>query len=56
MVEDANGANERELAYHEQLYSGFAQSHFARAAVRELRRHMVSRIMTCSRPAARRWC
>ena len=35
---------QRELSYHEGLYAGFAQSHFARAAVRELRRHMVSRI------------
>jgi len=36
---------ERELAYHEKLYSGFAQQHFARPAVRALRRHMVSRIL-----------
>jgi len=34
----------RELEYHEKLYSGFAQSHFARPAVRALRRHMVARI------------
>lgn len=34
----------RELAYHEKLYSGFAQAHFARPAVRALRRHMVDRI------------
>lgn len=34
----------RELAYHEKLYSGFAQSHFARPAVRALRAHMVQRI------------
>ena len=34
----------RELAYHEKLYSGFAQAHFARPAVRALRRHMVGRI------------
>jgi len=27
-------AHQRELAYHEKLYSGFAQSHFARPAVR----------------------
>jgi SAM-dependent methyltransferase len=33
-----------ELEYHEQLYSGFAQSHFARPAVRALRAHMVARI------------
>jgi len=35
----------RELAYHEKLYSGFAQSHFARPAVRALRCHMVARIL-----------
>jgi len=35
----------RELAHHEALYSGFAQRHFAKPAVRELRRHMVQRIL-----------
>jgi len=35
---------ERELEYHEKLYAGFAQRHFARPAVRALRRHMVQRI------------
>jgi SAM-dependent methyltransferase len=35
----------RELAYHEKLYSGFAQTHFARPAVRALRAHMVRRIV-----------
>jgi len=40
-----SGSHERELAYHEKLYSGFAQSHFARPAVRALRRHMVGRIL-----------
>ena len=40
-----SGALERELAYHEKLYSGFAQQHFAKAAVRELRAHMVRRIL-----------
>jgi SAM-dependent methyltransferase len=40
-----NGALQRELAHHEKLYSGFAQSHFARPAVRALRAHMVSRIL-----------
>lgn len=39
------GVRERELAYHEKLYSGFAQSHFARPAVRALREHMVRRIL-----------
>jgi len=28
--------HQRELEYHEKLYSGFAQSHFARPAVRAL--------------------
>jgi SAM-dependent methyltransferase len=36
---------ERELAYHEKLYAGFAQSHFARPAVRALRAHMVMRML-----------
>ena len=35
----------RELAYHEKLYSGFAQAHFARPAVRALRAHMARRIL-----------
>jgi SAM-dependent methyltransferase len=38
-------AQQRELDYHEKLYSGFAQSHFARPAVRALRVHMVRRIL-----------
>jgi len=37
-----------ELEHHEELYSGFAQSHFARPAVRALRRHMVRRILSLS--------
>lgn len=45
MASDLNrGVLERELAYHERLYSGFAQRHFARPAVRALRAHMVKRI------------
>jgi cyclopropane fatty-acyl-phospholipid synthase-like methyltransferase len=39
------GVLERELEYHEKLYSGFAQKHFARPAVRALRRHMAGRIL-----------
>ncbi len=35
----------RELAYHEQLYGGFAQRHFARPAVRALRAHMAAHIL-----------
>ena len=38
-------ALQRELAYHEKLYAGFAQQHFARPAVRALRAHMVRRIL-----------
>jgi SAM-dependent methyltransferase len=40
-----NDVLRRELEYHEKLYSGFAQAHFARPAVRALRRHMVQRIL-----------
>jgi SAM-dependent methyltransferase len=36
---------QRELEYHEKLYSGFAQQHFAKPAVRALRAHMVRRIL-----------
>jgi SAM-dependent methyltransferase len=36
---------DRELRYHEKLYSGFAQQHFARPAVRALRAHMVARML-----------
>lgn len=36
---------ERELEYHEKLYAGFAQQHFARPAVRALRAHMVQRVL-----------
>ena len=39
------GVLERELEYHERLYSGFAQAHFARPGVRALRRHMARRIL-----------
>ncbi len=44
-----------ELEYHERLYSGFAQRHFARPAVRALRAHMVRRILraTGAGPRAR---
>ena len=35
----------RELEYHDKLYSGFAQTHFARPAVRALRAHMARRIL-----------
>lgn len=45
MNADADDVLRRELAYHEKLYSGFAQTHFARPAVRALRAHMVQRIL-----------
>ena len=35
----------RELAYHEKLYSGAAQEHFAKPAVVAFRRHLAGRIM-----------
>src|SRR5579872_1065698 len=44
-TDPADGVLQRELAYHEKLYSGFAQKHFARPAVRALRGHMVQRIL-----------
>jgi SAM-dependent methyltransferase len=44
-MEDSSEVLQRELRYHEQLYSGFAQRHFARPAVRALRAHMVSRLL-----------
>ena len=40
-----SGALDRELAYHEKLYSGFAQQHFAKPAVRAMRAHLVRRIL-----------
>ncbi len=45
----ANQVLERELAYHEKLYSGFAQRHFSRPAVRALRAHMAQRILKKTR-------
>jgi len=51
----ADDVLKRELEYHEKLYSGFAQQHFARPAVRALRAHMAARILrtTGAGPAAR---
>jgi SAM-dependent methyltransferase len=43
--EARHDAQQRELEYHEKLYAGFAQRHFARPAVRALRAHMVRRIL-----------
>jgi SAM-dependent methyltransferase len=39
---------QRELEYHEKLYSGFAQAHFARPAVRALRQKIVERLLKLS--------
>ncbi len=45
----------RERAYHDKLYGGFAQQHFAKPAVRALREHMAERILslTANNPRAR---
>jgi SAM-dependent methyltransferase len=40
-----NSDLQREIEYHEKLYSGFAQTHFAKSAVRALREHMAGRIL-----------
>ena len=45
MADQNTNIHAAELEYHEKLYSGFAQSHFARPAVRALRQHMVGRIL-----------
>jgi SAM-dependent methyltransferase len=45
-VTGVNSALDRELAYHEKLYSGFAQQHFAKPAVRAMRAHLVQRILS----------
>jgi ubiquinone/menaquinone biosynthesis C-methylase UbiE len=38
-------ALERELEHHEKLYSGFAQDHFKKPAVRAFRQHLARRIL-----------
>lgn len=55
MDRQPDDALKRELQYHEDLYSGFAQTHFAKPAVRALRGHMVERILhlTGAGPSAR---
>jgi SAM-dependent methyltransferase len=45
MTPESREVLERELQYHEKLYSGFAQEHFARPAVRALRAHMVATML-----------
>ncbi|PWU04868.1 MAG: hypothetical protein C5B51_15895 [Terriglobia bacterium] len=44
---------ERELAYYEELYSGFAQQHFAKPAVAAFRRYLVARILRQTGAGAR---
>jgi cyclopropane fatty-acyl-phospholipid synthase-like methyltransferase len=39
---------ERERAYYDQLYSGFAQQHFSRPAVTAFRRDLARRIVACT--------
>jgi SAM-dependent methyltransferase len=47
-VDETKPVLAREVEYHERLYAGFAQQHFARPAVRALRAHMVARILTAT--------
>jgi SAM-dependent methyltransferase len=44
-MQDEQSILAREIEYHERLYGGFAQKHFARPAVRALRGHMVQHIL-----------
>jgi ubiquinone/menaquinone biosynthesis C-methylase UbiE len=44
---------ERELAYYEDLYSGFAQQHFAKPAVVAFRRYLAGRILARTKAFAR---
>lgn len=41
---------ERELAYYEDLYGGFAQQHFAKPAVMAFRRYLAARILKQTKP------
>jgi SAM-dependent methyltransferase len=45
MIRQVPSDLDRELEYHEKLYSGFAQQHFAKPAVRAFREHQVGRMM-----------
>src|SRR5262245_37422025 len=45
MQRESDPVLQRELAYHEDLYSGFAQQHFAKPAVRAFRIHLVRHIL-----------
>jgi SAM-dependent methyltransferase len=42
---NTQSASRGELEYHEQIYSGFAQQHFAKGAIRAFRTHLVERIL-----------
>jgi SAM-dependent methyltransferase len=42
---NAQSAPQGELEYHERIYSGFAQQHFAKGAVRAFRAHLARRIL-----------
>jgi SAM-dependent methyltransferase len=42
---NTESASRGELEYHERIYSGFAQQHFAKGAVRAFREHLVERIL-----------
>ena len=53
MAEPEDAVFARELEYHEKLYSGFAQSHFARPAVRALREHLARRILAATGASSR---
>ena len=44
---------QRELDYHEKLYSGFAQQHFHQPAVRAFRRSLAARILKLLKPEVR---
>ena len=43
--QQARAAAESELEYHERIYSGFVQQHFAKGAVRAFRAHLAERIL-----------
>lgn len=45
MIRQVPSELDRELEYHEKLYSGFAQQHFAKPAVRAFREDLVKRIV-----------
>lgn len=48
---DDHNVHARELQHHEELYSGFAQKHFAKPAVRAFRLHLAGRIRRLTKAA-----